>query len=185
MPAFIQEQFSAGLQLMYGTSPTVNGFTALKPSAAEPDPTQGGILPLSGGDLGAGIAAAGAFLQFFGGNANGNTMSAQLWGWSLLRGQDNVAFDLWVPALLCSFSAITIDGTFPGVAGTLVGSGELFASQITLNVGNSALSVEVLSPGSTVAPAHVVVSCKGMRYLQMLLSTGGVANHCNGVWRPL
>jgi len=56
----------------------------------------------------------------------------------------------------------------------------LFASAITLGVGNQGISVEVVSPGSGTAEiAHVVLSTKGCKWLEVRTALGASITSAN------
>jgi hypothetical protein len=184
MAAVVLENFSQNAQVMFPAGNiAAASITKLTPTAKQPDPTAGGIMELTGPYVGQ--SAAQVEMQFFGTTTDATAFVASLYGWDLIPTPDNgVTLPLWVPKLLCSFSAITLDSGMPGVAGTPVPAVQLFATAITLGTGTQSTNVDVLSPGHGKDIAHVTASVKGSRYLQILLATTTNVD-CNGLWRVL
>jgi hypothetical protein len=121
-------------------------------------------------------------LQFFGIGSNGNTFHANVYGWSLYKSVGASKFGLWVPTLLATFTGITLNTSITGSNDTDILATQFFASAITLGVGNSGISCEVVSPGAAVAEiAHAVVSTKGAKFLEVRFAMD-TATSGNALW---
>ncbi len=165
--------------LTNATNVSTNGFTAPVPTPTMP--SGDGVMMM--GQYG-GVASTSMELCFFGAGSNTNTFAANVYGWTQ---QQSVVGNspLWVPVLLATFNEITLDAAFSGVAGSDVPADQMFASACSLVIGNTGISVEVLSPGPGVGLAHVVLSVKGQKLISILYSTGGSATSCNALWRRI
>jgi hypothetical protein len=158
---------------------TANVTTA---SVTEPVPTltkPSGTGVVVFGDGGAEASSATKLVPF-GVGSNAQTFSMNCYGWSVVQAPPSAVDtkDLWFPVLLASFSTITLDSTIPGLAGTLVNASQLFANAITLVVGNSGISVEVVSPATTGEVAHIVLDMKGFKMLELRYAIGTTTS-CN------
>jgi hypothetical protein len=144
--------------------------------------THGGVFALGeGGEQ----TASGIKLVFFGLGSDTNTFSAFVYGWEFLKSTAGKT-GLWVPTLLATFTTITLVSEQPGVDGTDVPSSNFFAAAATLGVGNSGISVEVVSPGEAAAEiAHVVVDTKGCKLMEVRFAMGGSATSGNALWKRL
>jgi hypothetical protein len=166
-----------------------NAANVTAASITEPVPTitkpsGDGVLVL--GDGGQQTASA-IKLVFFGVGSDSNTFVANVYGWEIVPGAGVLGdSDLWVPVLLASFTGITLDSTQPGLAGTLVGATQYFATGITLGTGNQGVGLDVVSGGHVAHEiAHVIIDMKGARLGEVRYGTGSSATSCNGLWRKL
>lgn len=123
---------------------------------------------------------------FFGEGADANTFTAYVYGWEVAHSGESGVPDLWVPVLLATFTSITLDSAQPGVAGTQIpatgpnATAQYLATAITLGVGNSGISCEVVSPGhASHEIAHAVVATKGAKFIEFRFATGSSATSCN------
>ncbi len=160
------------------TTASVTEPTAM--TAAPTSGTNGGVFAMGDGGQ---MTCSGVKLIFFGVGSDTNTFTAYLYGWQTQRFtlQNNV--NLHVPMLLATFTGITLDSAQPVPAGTdLSGAANYFATAITLGVGNSGISVEVVSPGhASHEIAHVILDAKGCKWLECRFATGSSATSCNAL----
>lgn len=159
-------------RIAYATNVTGGSITEPVPTTTKPVEGANGVFPM--GDDG-GISASSFKLVFYGVGSNGNTFTANVYGWEEQQSiNPNVITPLWVPVTLATFTTITLNSSITGVSGTDIDSTNLFASAITLGgVANSGISVEVCSPGAATAEiAHVVLDTKGCRFLEVRMAKG-------------
>jgi len=143
-----------------------------------------GGIDLSGKD--GGLTASAVMLAFFGVGSDTNTFLANAYGWQRMPTSTIGNIDTWVPILLATFTGITLDSTQPFGAQADFAVTNYFATAITLGVGNSGVSVEVVSPGHAAHEiAHVVLDTKGSRHLSILTSTASSATSCNGLYKRM
>jgi hypothetical protein len=143
-------------------------------------PSGDGVLPFG---LGGFQASSGLRLVPFGIGSNGQDFSMNVYGWTEVLG-DGPHVELWVPILLAQLSTITLDSSLTVVSGTLVNSSAYFSNSITLAIGNSGISVEVVAPGSPYI-AHAVIDVKGHRLIQLDFAMGGSATSGNCLWAKM
>jgi hypothetical protein len=185
------ETMSSPFRKMRATNATDNGFPSVLPTTTTPSgigdaaaQTTASVFVV--GHVNGGVVQNGCVAAFYGVGSDNNTFSARCYDWRKVPGTNSVP-NLWVPILLCEV-ALTLSSTFPGIAGSPVGATELFADTITLTFGNSNVSIEVLSPGTTSANsgiAHLMMDMKGPTLLQWTFTTGGSATSCNGLFAML
>jgi hypothetical protein len=161
------------------------GGNATAATITEPVPTRtapagDGVIPVG---FGGSVASQKLKIVPYGVGADTNTFLMYAYGWSATVGTNGV---LWVPATLATFTGCTLDSNLPGVDATDVPSTNYFCSAITLGVGNSPTSVEVVSPGHTAHEmAHVVLDCKGFAFVELRFATGSSATSMNALYGKL
>lgn len=175
-----------------GGNYTNNGFPAwtVPTSAAPPLNATGTGLQKAGDGVfalgfGGNYCDSAIKLAFFGVGTDNTAFSANVFGWTMLPSGlgTGAAKDLWVPLLVASLTSITLDSALPGVGFTEESANQFFASAITLGVGNSGISAEVISPGHAAHQiAHVVLDTKGFQYMEVVFSTLGAVTSCNALW---
>lgn len=156
------------------TDPVTSGVVAI------PD----GVIPWGAGGSEGTIAL---MLMFFGVGANGTSFNANVYGWEQVEVPvTGLGSTLWVPHPLVTLTGITLSSSLPGILNTLVPATNYFASAITLNLGNSGISCEIVSPGSgTTEVAHAVIDAKGCRYIEVRYNMNSSATSGNAVWKRL
>jgi len=169
------------------TNVTATSFSGLnKPADTTTPPLQQVTSSTSGATAGEGIiyfASGGAaesnalILAPFGVGSNGNTFALNVYGWERVISPNNELL-LWHPVLLVSLTACTLDSSLPGVANTVIAATNYYCNSMTISVGNSGISVEVVAPGAGF-PAHAFLDVKGFSYVGLYFSTGSSATNCN------
>jgi hypothetical protein len=166
------------------SSGVVSGFKAAT------NYTDGVIEMGAGGDE----TSSAILLMFFGVGANGTTFNCNVYGWEeTVMPTTGLGLPLFVPRLLCQLTAITLNSSIPGVASTLVPaidpvstSANYFASAMTLTLGNSGISAEVISPGSGTAEiASLVLSTKGAKMIELRFNMNSSATSGNAIWKRM
>lgn len=170
------------------TNPTSGNISAASFTNRVPQltkPSGDGIL--SFGDQGT-MASNAVLLAPYGVGAANTQFNMNVFGWMVTPGGVAgvlTAAPLWVPVLLATFTACNLDTTLVGVANSDVSASNFFCNAITLGVGNSGVSVEVVSPGtSTHQMAHVIVDAKGFALLQVDFAVT-TATSAQALWRKL
>ncbi len=157
-------------------SANVTTSSVTEPVAQVAAPSGAGVVGLGHGGH---MTVSAVKLTFFGVGSDSTTFTAYVYGWELNKSSAGL-LDLWVPVLLATFTGITLDTAQPGIAGTDVPATNFFATAITLGVGNSGISVEVVSPGhASHEIAHAIVDTKGARFLEVRFAMGGSATSGN------
>jgi hypothetical protein len=183
MSAMTIETPSHELVAVASANLTATSFTTLVPKTATPNVTVtagSGVVALG---VGGATASSALLVVPYGVGSDGNTFSMSVYGWNFVRHRTvNGGAALWVPVLLCTFTACTLESTLPGVAGTELGATQLFCSTMTLGVGNSGTSVEVVAPGASANQiAHALIDAKGFRFVEFAFNTGSSATSCNAL----
>jgi len=171
------DTLSTPMQITNGANVTTTTVTEPVPTLTSPVARlQSGVVGMGHGGA---ASVSGVKLVFFGVGSDSSTFSAYVYGWEISKSFAGNK-DLWVPTLLATFTGITLDTAIPGVNATDIPANNFFASAITLGVGNSGISVEVVSPGHAAHEiAHAVISTKGPRFIEVLFGTGSSATSCN------
>lgn len=179
MPDVLISTISA---LMAATnSANVTSSSITEPTPTTTAPSGDGVFSLGHNGQ---FTTSGVKLVFFGVGSDSNTFSAYVYGWEVQKALLANKVDVWVPALLCTFTSITLDSTQPWPSNGDFATTNYFATAITLGVGNSGISVEVVSPGhASHEIAHAVISTKGPRYMEVRFATGSSATSCNALWK--
>lgn len=160
---------------------TASSITEPVPTTTEPSGS-GVIAWGRGGE----VAATALKLIPYGVGSDTNTFNMNVYGWEHYPELQQVGLGLWVPVMLATFTGCELDSGMPGLAGAVLGSTQYFCSDITLALGNSGISVEVVSPGhANNKIAHVVIDAKGARYVEVRFGTGGSATSANALWRRM
>lgn len=125
--------------------------------------------------------ASAVMLVPFGVGSDAQTFTMNVYGWQRyhsITGQPQ--YDAWVPVLLATFTAITLDANqaYPSNF-DLSAANMFFCRAITLGVGNAGTSVEVVSPaGTNHEIAHIILDTKGSSFLEARY-TVGTNTSCN------
>ena len=166
------------------TNVTTNGFTQPVPTKTAPSGT--GIINFGHPD---GALASNAIILIpYGVGSDTNTFAMNVYGWRPIPGSlgGTLSDTLWVPMTLATFTGCELNSGMPGLSGAALDGTQYFCSDITLGIGNSGISVEVVSPGhANNQVAHTVIDAKGCRLLEVRFSTGGSATSCNALWAKI
>lgn len=150
------------------TSATDASFPSKVPTTTEP--TGIGVLELQRLETRA-TFPSNIFLIPYGVGNDDHTFDMRVIGWRKVA-------TLWVPTVLTQV-AVTLS-TAVGVAGAAVTNSERFADTISITIGNSNVSVEVVSPANNTV-AHMVVDVKGSQKVELTFDLGSGTN-CNALW---
>jgi hypothetical protein len=101
----------------------------------------------------------------FGTGSSGNAFTLKLIGWEHY-GQAAPNTQVWVPVDLCELN-VTL-GTAAGPGG-LIPATMLFATSLSVTVGNVNVSIDVVSPGNN-GIAHFVADLKGCRLFELVFA---------------
>jgi hypothetical protein len=181
-----------------GGNSTASSLVEPLPSTTRPDKAavSSGVVSVGDGVIPWGLegstSATGLMLMFFGVGTNGQTFNANVYGWEeVLPPNTALGSGLWVPKPLVTLTGITINASIPGVLNTSVpalvsAANQYFCSAITLNLGNTGISCEILSPGSGVAEiAHAVIDGKGARFIEVRFNMNSSATSANALWKRM
>lgn len=120
-------------------------------------------------------------IEFFGVGSDTNTGLANVYGWEeVIDPLSTTSGFLWIPTLLASFS-FELDSNKTGVQNTVIPATNFFATTITLTTGNAGVDVDVISPGHGNDIAHVFMSSKGARKVQILFGLNSSSTSLNAV----
>lgn len=119
----------------------------------------------------------------FGTDTADQTFKFRLIGWRLAVERDSeekLATAIWIPVTLGEFTATL--GTSPGLAGTVIGSTQLFADTIALSgtSGNDDIDISITSPADNTI-AHVKVDLAGFQKLEITFDRNSSAASCNAL----
>lgn len=162
-------------RLALAANSNASSFTTLVPTKTEPTT---GVVQIGTAGTPVCFTQNSLLVNPFGTGSDTNTLSVRVTGWRPVG--DGSVPTLWVPTVLCEVQA-TLDGSSPGVAGTLVPNTCLFAKTLTLTTGNANVSVELVSPAAAGEIAHFVLTAKGFQKFQFTFTTGSSATDCNAL----
>ena len=169
----------------FATSATSADFTAKIPLAATAKPSGVGVFDILSTSLGyAKDTYVPQYLQIqpFGTDANDETFSMRLWGWSKIHnlgstpGTPAADHGVWVPQLI-----LQLDCVLGNIAATAIEAGAFLVDTITVVDGDA--DVAVISPAND-TPGHILVHYRACELIEfdVDIGTGGAAN---ALWRPV
>lgn len=163
------------------TNSTATSFTAKIPTTTEPTHSEtSGIYDLY--DSGLGIAVNGRVPKRllvipFGGNADDETFSQRVWGWSR-----TVGAGLWVPQLLAELAV-----TLGNISGAAIGANMLMADTVVVTYGitdEKTLGVSIMAPANNV-PAAAWIDLRGCEKIEFDFDLTGTGDAANCFWRTV
>jgi hypothetical protein len=187
-----------------GGNYTNNGYPTRIPTTTRPDlaATSTGLQAVGDGVIPVGhngqMGASGMALIPFGAGSATNTFSFQVLGWTQTTTQygkavngltvlQNANLELWIPVLLGTF-AVTL-GTGTGIAGSDIGTSQLFATSITTSYGPvygtgavQSSAGSIYSPGSN-SIGMVTIAIMSFKFVEVIYTTGGSATSGNALYR--
>lgn len=162
------------------TNSTASAFTAKIPVAALP--TNVGFFNLFDGQYGVGSdgrVPKFLFVQPFGGNANNDTSSMRVWGWSHDVGRGS----LWVPHLLVELAV-----TLGNIDASAIAANMLLADTLVATYSGTdekSLGTTLISPANDL-PASALVHLRGCQYIEFDFSiNSGLGDAMNAFWRAV
>lgn len=166
------------LARLLAANDTTAGTSIADPADTATDPIgTTGVIDMTGGDEAAGFEANGLVLVPYGTDTAAETflMSAFAISKVLVGG-----VPIWTYHLLASFTCTLCTKA----ASTVIGASALYCDTITLGVGNSNVSVEVVSPTGNQA-GHVVLDTKGAMAVALKFARNGSAASANCLYRKV
>lgn len=167
------------LRKAFETNAITTSFTAKIPTATEP--TGIGVFDLSDSQYGVGNTSyIPSRLQVipFGGNADDETFSLRVWGWSRVVNQT----DLWIPQLLVELAV-----TLGNISGTAIAANMLMADTLVATYSASdekTLGTTLITPANNVS-ASALIHLRGCQYIEFDVDLTGTGDAGNAYWRTL
>jgi hypothetical protein len=161
-------------RLAFSANSTATAFGTLVPTTTKP--SGDGVIDMLAESIGWGMGVfvpKFLFVQFLGSDANNETYSAKLTGWS----PDNQATPIWTPIEIGLFAV-----TLGNIAATAYGTNNFLADTIVLTRGDA--NMDIISPAND-EPASLILHTRGCQLLQFEFNTDAVATDMNALIRPI